>query len=277
MSTFQRLTLIGLYNYDSTIFDQLTLPDGFVKADFVNILLLEHGEKCVLYTNPNFLKQAMGVWSKKWALELTRIYEALTAEYNPIWNYDRNEEWEDHSGRKWGEKTDADYNNSRTANLQDKRTANLEDKRTANLQDKTTYNSTDTTSQTIDATSEKQVAAFNSSTYEPSEKNIANSGSSNVAKTGDDTTNTTGTDTMSHTGTDTMNRTGTDKTNVKGTLEDKNGSETNNASHSGHLWGNIGVTTAASMVTEVVQQRLQYNLYATAAQLFANELLIGIY
>ena len=99
MSTMQRMTLIGLYNYeqnfDVDLFRNLTLPTGYDRSTFINSLLLEHGEKCVLYTNPDFFMQAIGIWSSKYSLELSRIYEALTAEYNPIWNYDRNEEWSD--------------------------------------------------------------------------------------------------------------------------------------------------------------------------------------
>ena len=92
MSTMQRLTLIGLYNYDNSLFDNVILPDGFDKQTFIDTLLLEHGEKCVLYSDFDFMKYSLGAISRKWNNELKRIYEALSAEYNPIWNYDRNEE-----------------------------------------------------------------------------------------------------------------------------------------------------------------------------------------
>ena len=100
MSTMQRQTLIGYYNYDPTLFDNLTLPEGYDKELFINTLLLEHGEKLVLYSNPDFMKGAIGIWCKKWENELKRIYTALTAEYNPIHNYDRNEEYTDTEGIK---------------------------------------------------------------------------------------------------------------------------------------------------------------------------------
>ena len=47
--------------------------------------------------------------------------------------------------------------------------------------------------------------------------------------------------------------------------------------HEAHLYGNVGVTTSAQMVTEVVEQRIKYNLYETAAKLFAHDLLINVY
>lgn len=102
MSTTPRMTLIGLYEYENKIdrdlFEKLSLPEGYEKSTFVNSLLLEHGEKCVLYSNPDFFINCIGIWSEKWALELERIYTALTAKYNPIHNYDRYEHYEDSEG-----------------------------------------------------------------------------------------------------------------------------------------------------------------------------------
>ena len=110
MSTMQRLTLIGIYDYDPTLFDGLTLPDGYDKTTFIDSLLLEHGEKCVLYSNPEFMKFSIGAWGRKWALELERIYKALSAEYDPIFNYDRYEEYTDNEGRKYKSEVEAGHN-----------------------------------------------------------------------------------------------------------------------------------------------------------------------
>ena len=98
MSTMQRLTLIGMYNYDSTLFDNVTLPSGYDKQTFIDSLLLEHGEKCVQYSDVDFMKNALGAVSRKWYTELERLYKALTAEYDPTWNYDRHEEYDDTTG-----------------------------------------------------------------------------------------------------------------------------------------------------------------------------------
>ena len=116
MSIMQRLTLIGLYSHDNTLFDNVTLPTGYDKDTFIETLLLEHGEKCVMYPEPEFMKYSLGIVSRKWRHELERIYIALMADYNPIWNYDRNEEYEDNRDKKWDETTDADYNESTTFN-----------------------------------------------------------------------------------------------------------------------------------------------------------------
>lgn len=323
MSTMQRITLIGMYNFDPSLFDTMVLPEGYDKETLIDTLLLEHGEKCVLYTDPQFMKFSIGVISRKWQLELEKIYEALTAEYNPIWNYDRYEEWNDGRGKKWGEKDEADYDTVLNRGTKETRTPILTEtteygkkdtheqltnayteqktdgyteQKTNGFTEQTTsgYTEQDTTHKNE---TEEQVAAFNSSSYEPSRKTITDAGkvlnnsgkvetsagkvANNIGKieNSDGKTQDTlsGKDTIKTTGSDETAHSGKDNTNVKGTLSDKNGSETENSKHKGHLWGNIGVTTSAQMVTEVVEQRLKINLYGTAARIFANELLIQIY
>ena len=229
MSTFQRLTLIGLYNYDNTLFDNMVLPEGYNKDTVIETLLLEHGEKCVLYTNFDFMKYSFGVISRKWALELEKIYEALTADYNPIENYDRNEKWEDDDNTTYGKQNNVDFSNE------------------------TTYGRKDTRTQQTDGTVTREVSAFNSSTYAPDEKTTSRDGTLENAASGKDTTV------------------------IKGKSEGLSGTDYNHKVHEGRVHGNIGVMTAASMVSEVVKQRLAMNLNSTAARIFANELLIQIY
>lgn len=229
MSTMQRLTLMGLYNYNQTLFDGLTLPEEYDKATFIDSLLLEHGEKCVLYADFDFMKYSIGAWGRKWALELERIAQALQAEYNPIYNYDRYEESTDGEGRKLTSTTNAGHKATDSPKF-------------------------DVTRETkVNATTEEQISADNSSDYQPEHKTITNGGK--------EVTNTDGK-------VQDLSETSNSKT------ED---SEIRNNSHKAHLYGNIGVTTSAQMVTEVVEQRYKYNLYGTAARIFANELLIGIY
>lgn len=249
MSTFQRLTLIGLSEYEAQygrdLFSTLVLPTGYDRTTFINALLLEHGEKCVMYTNPEFMRQSIGIWSAKWALELEKIYEALSAEYNPIWNYDRNEEWKDGSGRK------IDTTTNQGRKLTDK----------PKYDDDITNDYDVVTKQDYNGEVEHQVSADNSGTYQPESKDISNDGQS------------------------TTSNDGTIKRHIEGTTQDiaetsngkENVAETANSNHTGHMWGNIGVTTAAAMVDEVVQQRYTRNLYALATRLFANELLVGLW
>lgn len=213
MSTMQRLTLIGLYSYDNTLFDNLVLPEGYDKNTFIDTLLLEHGEKAVMYPELDFMKFSIGAVSRKWQLELERIYQALTAEYDPTWNYDRHEEYKDIAKREY--------------------------------KDKVTSDNSDTASQSVDGKTETTVSAYNSSVYEPDRKVATNDG----------------TKTVKHSGVD----------------SDATGDSTNTVEHKAHLYGNIGVTTATQMINEVLDQRLNRNLYGLACDIFARELTIGIY
>ena len=85
------LTVMGLYNYDNTIFDNLMLPDGVDKPTLVNNIILETEELECIYPTPVFLKTAIGLWSNVQFLTWDRVYDAMNLDYNPIENYDRQE------------------------------------------------------------------------------------------------------------------------------------------------------------------------------------------
>lgn len=150
MSIMQRMTLIGFYNHDPQLFDELVLPDGFDKNDFIDSLLLEHGEKCVLYSNPDFMKNAIGAWGRKWYSNLEWIYRAMTADYNPLHNFDRFEEYTDNEGRKLESVTNAGHKAT----------------------DSPDFNVEQVTSGTV----EHEVSADNSSSYQPESKDTTNAG-----------------------------------------------------------------------------------------------------
>lgn len=89
------MTLIGLYNEDSTIFDLLNVPEDLNKDTLVNNILLRSGEFEVLYPDPDFMKFSIGAFSDVWQPTFIRWCDALALEYNPLENYDRKEDWTD--------------------------------------------------------------------------------------------------------------------------------------------------------------------------------------
>ena len=301
-------TLMGMYNYDNTIFNEMILPTGIDADLFKSSLLIEKGEFEVLFPDPDFMKNAIKVWSAKWYRTFSEWLKGTQAEWNPIYNYDRYEEGWDDNKKKYSSINNADYSDKRTADLQDKhvlntkdeRTAdteenrilNTKDARTADLKDESTFNNTDTTSQTKESTTEHKVAAYDSSSYVPSSQDIVNNGDSKIQHTGTVTNETTGTDTTAHsgsdatttkgmdttahTGSDTINTTGTDETVHKGKLSDITGDEQNTNQHTAHLYGNIGVSTSASILAEFYQVA-KWNLYEHMADVFGSELLIQVY
>lgn len=100
-----KITLIGMYNFDNTLFDTLELPAEIDRDEFINNLLMSAGEFEVLYSDYDFLKFSIGVWSKKWYRTFEKWLEGLKAEWNPIENYDRYEEIKDTTNRGLENKT----------------------------------------------------------------------------------------------------------------------------------------------------------------------------
>ena len=271
-----KATLIGLYNLDNKLFDKMVLPDGIEKNLFISSLLLKVGEFEVLFFNPGFMEDSIGVWSQKWYHTFSEWVRAQNEQFNPIYNYDRFESITDSGTKSSGSTTTANYSDTRSADLKEERTADLQDERTANLQDQTTFLNDDTTTQTVDATTTHSVAGYNGASYLPSSQDKVNNGTSKVSHTGTVTNNTTGTDTNKTTGTDTTATTGTDTNTRSGTLADISGSETTSNTHTAHMYGNIGVTTSAAMLKEFYDIS-SWNLYEHMADIFTQEFLIPVY
>ena len=91
------ITLIGLYQYDNSLFDGLTLPDGIDRDLTIDSILMNGGEYEVLYSNPELLKELIKSWSLQWYnvfSQWARATEDMKS-IQPLENYDRYEEWTD--------------------------------------------------------------------------------------------------------------------------------------------------------------------------------------
>ena len=93
MSLAPRLTLIGLYNFNNSLFSNLILPEGLENEIFIDTLLMKYGECPLISPNMDYMLLAIGAWSRKWYHNIERMYQAISAEYNPIYNYDKHEVW----------------------------------------------------------------------------------------------------------------------------------------------------------------------------------------
>lgn len=92
MALLAKLSIFGLYQYDPTIFDPLTMPGDLDKDAFVALVMQECAELPTTYPNPDAFKTMLGYFSVRHLPSWQRIYTALTQEYNPLDNYDRYEE-----------------------------------------------------------------------------------------------------------------------------------------------------------------------------------------
>ena len=90
-----KITLIGMYNYDNSLFDELTFPAGINRDLAINRILEKSEEFELVYADFDYLKDRIGIWGKLWERTFNKWVEALNIDYDPLFNYDRFEEYED--------------------------------------------------------------------------------------------------------------------------------------------------------------------------------------
>lgn len=88
------LSLTGLYNYRADILDNFELPAGVESKVLFPLLLADTSDLELLYPSPDVLKMLIGVWSRSMSYKWEHLYATTIAEYNPIENYDRKEDWD---------------------------------------------------------------------------------------------------------------------------------------------------------------------------------------
>ena len=221
------LTLIGLYNYDHTLFDNMVTPDGVDKGLLIDSIIMRGGDYEVIYSNPDLLKELIGSWSNQW-LGVFNNWKRATDDMdkiNPLDNYDRYEEWED-TGTNQSHSIDVMNGSGSTSGH-------------------------DTSNGHGDVTITDKISADDSNDFVNKTQNTQ----SNTTNTSSDTTTSSNTNTNS--------------------TADTNG--TTNSKHTGHLRGNIGVTTSATMFKEFYDVMRQYgNIYDTIATVFCQAFVIPI-
>ena len=136
-----KITLWGMFNYlsmnEDDLFTNLNLPSGMDPGIFIGTVMQKGAEFEVLYSEPEWFKNFIGVWSDKYYAMFERQLRALNTEYNPLENYDRMEEWSDMRSSKDSQKN---TNSSMSASKSSR-------------------------------TDEQKVSAYDSSSYSPKEQN----------------------------------------------------------------------------------------------------------
>lgn len=105
-----KMTLNGLYDYgqirNDDLFEDMILPDHLDKEVVLNSILIKCGELPVMWADYPFMKNQIRVWFKRKKPIFDKMVELREAEFNPLYNYDRFEEYKD------SESENENYNDS---------------------------------------------------------------------------------------------------------------------------------------------------------------------
>ena len=248
------MSVMGLYNWDNTLFDLMQIPEALDRQDLIENLLVELAELEVLYPNPVVMKNLIGVWSNKQLDIWNRLYATTQYDYNPIENYDRQESGTD-SGTDTATHTGTD---SRTETIRDGGTEGVSSSVAKTGQDSIT--GTDTKGH--------WKAAFDSAAAGD------NDGLVKETRDQDDGSTTTvygNTETGSSTTTF-----GKTQSVTEGKTYGSQLANTKSGTHTLRAHGNIGVTTTQDMIRQ--QREIeQFNLYDIIIDDFRNRFCILVY
>lgn len=103
------LSIIGLMSYDNGLFDGLRLPMALEKETAISYIVMRCAEFELLYPEASTMKHLINMWSEANSERWEKIYRTTVFDYDPIANYDRNEEWTES-----GTATDATNNDGST-------------------------------------------------------------------------------------------------------------------------------------------------------------------
>lgn len=90
-----RLSILAMTRYDPHIWNGFYLPTGANRQEAIDFICWQCAEIGLTYTEPATLKEAIRIWSTANQDGWSRIWLAMTENYNPLHNYDRYEEWTD--------------------------------------------------------------------------------------------------------------------------------------------------------------------------------------
>ena len=238
------LSILGLYQRDPTLFDELELPGDMNKDVLIDSILYEAASLEAFYPDPNFMKFMIGRWSFMNQSIWQKLYDTTVLEYNPIYNYDRTEEWTENEKML----------DSRTAAGNELETRNLKSGETS----RTDSNGDVTTTGTMKT--ELNVSGYNEVTFTPSEETIETPDtmtSNNVIVDGTRDSTDTGTVSIDKKDTESLDR---KRDNLR----------------TGRAFGNIGVTTTQQMIQQE-RETVLFNMYKVITDSFVDRFCLMVY
>jgi len=210
-----RITSVGMYMYDSTLFDEMEIPTKLNRDTLIANILQRSAPFELLLTDFNFLKVSIKLWSAKNIDNWNKVIDALDMDYNPIENYDRIENWSDSASESESESTSASelLSTSESENVSESSSDSM-------------YNS---------LTSTNDVSAYDTVDYRPNERNVNDTRGNNSS--------------ASNQKRDNLGR------HDRNSLENHNRGLDRLDTHGGRIHGNIGVMTTQNMLLQEYELR----------------------
>lgn len=88
-----KITMFGMMTAKPDLFDHVPIPAGMDREAMVNTILLRCADYEVAYPDADFLQLVTNNFFEKYRQTLNNWWRAANEEYNPIYNYDRFEEY----------------------------------------------------------------------------------------------------------------------------------------------------------------------------------------
>jgi hypothetical protein len=214
------------------------------KDVLIDNILYEAASLEAYYPDPNFMKFMIGRWSFMNQSVWQKLYDTTVLDYNPIYNYDRTEEWTENEKMLDG----------RTAASTETETRNLKTGETS----RTDSNGDVTTTGTMKT--ELNVSGYNEVTFTPSEETIETPDtmtSNNVIVDGTRDSINTGTVSIDKKDTESLDR---KRDNLR----------------TGRAFGNIGVTTTQQMIQQE-RETVTFNMYKVITDSFVDRFCLMVY
>lgn len=250
--SWSKITLIGFENWlndhGKDLFENLILPEGIEKDILCNNILLQGGEYEVLFANPEMLVSQIGYWGRKNFRTFQKWIDVLSEEYNPLYNLDVFEEWEDSD------------TGSKTRSLSGLRQDQQSGTETTAEDATTTTEGTASTDGT--STTENLRSAMDASTYQPHDKS-ENTTSADSEENAESVLDRDQTVTRTSSGSGSSS-------------ENENISDSSLGKHNGHRYGNQGITMSQDMLIKELEV-VKWNIYEHITDMFLLEFTIPVY
>jgi hypothetical protein len=268
MGVKANLSIWGMYVRNDTIFDDMSIPTQVDRSILKDNILEECSEMQLLYTNWDFLKSVIDSWSARMLPTWQRIANALDLEYNPIENYNRNEDYFDTIKHTGTENSDGAYTSVKDTDT------DLSNTYADSGTNSNTRNTSENETNTNDITTTEKVNGFNgdltSQSMQPKSQQVTDQDQGRTGQIAESASGTTSNMGNKH---DVF----TDDTTIRDENHDLRTLNLQDTyEHHAHLYGNIGVTTSQEMVEAEIKVA-QHNIYTIIIDDFKKKFCLSVY